>query len=136
MNQTHFNIGEAALASDISAKMIRHYEQIGLIPPASRTAAGYRTYHPNDIHMLRFIRHARDLGFSVRQISELLDLWRDQQRPSGKVKALALEHLQALDKKIAELNAIKTQLQHLAECCRGNDRPDCPILENLAKNEI
>lgn len=135
MNQTLFNIGEAARASGISAKMIRHYEQLGLIPQASRTLAGYRMYQHKDIHMLRFIRHSRDLGFSVKQIGDLLDLWRNQERSSSKVKALALEHLQGLDKKIVELNAIKMQLKHLADCCQGNERPDCPILESLAKDE-
>lgn len=136
MNQTLFNIGEAARASGISAKMIRHYEQLGLIPQAARTLAGYRTYQHKDIHMLRFIRHSRDLGFSVKQIGDLLDLWRNQERSSRKVKTLTLEHLQALDKKIAELLAIKSQLQKLADCCQGNDRPDCPILESLAKDKL
>lgn len=136
MNQTLFNIGEAARASGISAKMIRHYEQLGLIPRAARTLAGYRTYQHKDIHMLRFIRHSRDLGFSVKQIGDLLDLWRNQERSSSKVKTLTLEHLQALDKKIAELLAIKSQLQKLADCCQGNDRPDCPILESLAKDKL
>lgn len=135
MDNTHFNIGAAAKTSGISAKMIRHYEEVGLIPPALRTHSGYRSYTPKDIHILRFIRHSRDLGFSIRQIADLLDLWRDQERPSSKVKTLALEHLHALEKKIAELNTIKTELQHLADCCQGNERPDCPILESLAKDE-
>ena len=126
------NIGDAADASGVSAKMIRHYEEIGLIPKARRTDAGYRTYSGNDVHELRFIKQARNLGFSTKQIAQLLKLWRDRRRPSGKVKQLTLEHIRELDEKIREMQAMKATLEHLAKHCHGDDRPDCPILEELA----
>ena len=125
------NIGAAA-ASGVSAKMIRHYEDIGLMPKAGRTNSGYRFYTEDDVHILRFIRHVRDLGFGIKEIASLLGLWRDRRRSSAKVKALALAHLAALDAKIAELIARKSTLSSLAEHCRGDDRPQCPILEKLA----
>jgi MerR family copper efflux transcriptional regulator len=125
-------IGAAAQASGISAKMIRHYEQIGLIPKTRRTAAGYRTYSGQEIHALRFIRQARHLGFSTKQIRQLLALWRDRRRSSAKVKALTLEHIRELEEKIRELQAMKATLEHLARHCHGDERPDCPILEGLA----
>ncbi|MDX5517491.1 Cu(I)-responsive transcriptional regulator [Stenotrophomonas sp. HMSC10F06] len=127
------NIGEAATFSGVSAKMIRYYEQIGLIPPAARSEAGYRHYSPQDAHSLRFIRRARDLGFSVEQIGELLVLWRDRERASADVKAVALSHVAGLKAKIAELQAMVQTLEHLAEHCHGNDRPDCPIIADLAQ---
>ncbi len=126
------NIGEAAKASGVSAKMIRHYEEVGLVPRAARTDAGYRVYGHTDVHMLRFIRQARDLGFSIKQIGELVDLWHDRQRPSRQVKALALAQVDALDLRIAELQAMKATLAHLAHCCHGDERPECPILDMLA----
>jgi Cu(I)-responsive transcriptional regulator len=132
MESQPLNIGEAADASGVSAKMIRHYEEIGLIPRARRTDAGYRTYSGNEVHELRFIRQARNLGFSTKQIAQLLKLWRDRRRPSGKVKALTLEHIRELDEKIREMQAMKATLEHLAQHCHGDDRPDCPILEELA----
>jgi len=127
------NIGEAATFSGVSAKMIRYYEQIGLIPPAARSEAGYRHYSAQDAHSLRFIRRARDLGFSVEQIGELLVLWRDRERASADVKAVALSHVAGLKAKIAELQAMVQTLEHLAEHCHGNDRPDCPIIADLAQ---
>jgi MerR family transcriptional regulator, copper efflux regulator len=127
------NIGQAAAASGVSAKMIRHYEDIGLVQRPKRTASNYRRYSENDLHMLRFVRAARDLGFSLAQISELLNLWRDRGRPSRKVKALVMEHVAGLDRKIAEMQAMKATLEHLARHCHGDERPDCPILEDLAK---
>jgi len=138
MTMTTFpvNIGAAAEQSGVSAKMIRHYEQIGLMPALKRTDAGYRTYIETDVHMLRFIRHARDLGFPVKQIGELLSLWRDRRRPSAKVKALALEQLTELDTKIDELQAMKRTLEKLATNCQGNDRPQCPILDELAGPDV
>lgn len=129
------NIGEAAKASGVSAKMIRHYESVGLFPEASRTHAGYRQYTDNDLSTLRFIRHSRDLGFSLDQIRELLGLWQDRRRPSRQVKALAQAHLQELDQKLQELHAMKATLEHLVQCCHGDDRPECPILEILAETD-
>jgi Cu(I)-responsive transcriptional regulator len=126
------NIGEAASASGVSAKMIRHYESVGLVPAATRTDAGYRQYGASDVHTLRFIRHARDLGFSIAEIGELLSLWHDRGRPSRQVKALAEKHIRDLEQKAAELLAMKASLQHLVHCCHGDDRPDCPILDGLA----
>lgn len=126
------NIGEAAGASGVSAKMIRHYEGLGLLPAAPRTESGYRQYGRNDVHMLRFIRHSRDLGFSLPEIAELVHLWQDRQRPSRQVKALAQAHIKGLEQKAAELMAMKSALEHLVKCCHGDDRPECPILEGLA----
>jgi MerR family copper efflux transcriptional regulator len=125
-------IGDAARASGVSAKMIRHYESVGLFPEALRTGAGYRQYGEKDVHRLRFIRHSRDLGFSIEQIRELLGLWHNRARPSRQVKALAQAHLQELDAKLAELQAMKASLEHLVHCCHGDERPDCPILDSLA----
>ena len=126
------NIGEAAKGSGISAKMIRHYEEVGLLPAPSRTESGYRQYTGNDVHTLRFIRHARDLGFSIPQIAELVGLWRNRRRSSRLVKAVAEAHIQALEEKTKELMAIKATLEHLVHCCNGDDRPDCPILDTLS----
>lgn len=126
------NIGEAAAATGVSAKMIRHYENIGLIKPALRTVAGYRVYADADIHSLRFIRHARDLGFTLDDIEALLHLWGDRERSSCEVKKLALGHIATLDRKIAELQAMRASLTDLADRCQGDDRPHCPILEGLA----
>lgn len=127
------NIGEAANASGVSAKMIRYYERNGLMPEARRTEAGYRHYHDTDIHHLAFIRRARDLGFSVKQIAELLSLWRDRDRASADVKAMALAHIDELKAKIAELEAMAHTLEHLARHCSGDERPECPIIEGLAR---
>ncbi|MGO2435904.1 Cu(I)-responsive transcriptional regulator [Serratia proteamaculans] len=127
------NIGQAAKFSGVSAKMIRYYEQIGLIPKAMRSDAGYRHYSTADAHSLRFIRRARDLGFPVDQISELLILWRTCDRSSADVKAMALSHVAGLKAKIAELQAMAQTIEYLAEHCHGNDRPDCPIIEGLAE---
>ncbi len=126
------NIGQAAAASRVSAKMIRHYEAIGLIDPAPRTGSGYRVYSQSDVHTLAFIRRARDLGFSIEQIRDLLALWRDQDRASADVKRIALGHVEALRAKMDELQGVIDTLVHLAEHCHGDDRPDCPILHELA----
>ena len=126
------NIGQAAKASGVSAKMIRHYEEIGLVPAALRTDAGYRQYGEGDVHTLRFIRHARDLGFSLPEIGELVGLWQNRKRPSRRVKALAEAHIRELEQKAQELLSMKATLQHLVQCCHGDDRPDCPILDSLA----
>ncbi|WP_330448241.1 Cu(I)-responsive transcriptional regulator [Paracoccus marcusii] len=125
------NIGDAANRSGVSAKMIRYYERIGLIPTASRTASGYREYEPRDVHMLRFIARARDLGFSVAEITELLDLWRDRDRRSADVKALAQARVRDLRHKIAHLQDMADTLEELANACAGNERPNCPILQRL-----
>lgn len=125
------NIGEAAKATGVSAKMIRHYEDIRLISKAPRTISGYRTYTHSEIHVLRFVRRARNLGFSIKQISELLKLWSDRKRPSSKVKELALAHVKELEERIAEMQAMKATLERLARQCHGDHRPDCPILQGL-----
>jgi len=126
------NIGQAASASGVSAKMIRHYEAIGLLREAARTDSGYRQYAADEVHSLRFIRHARDLGFSLPEIAQLLSLWQDRKRPSRQVKALAQQHIDELDRKARELLAMKATLEHLVHGCRGDERPDCPILDGLA----
>lgn len=130
---TTMNIGEAAKASGVSAKMIRHYESVGLFPEAARTESGYRQYTDKELSTLRFIRHSRDLGFSIEQIRELLGLWQNRSRPSRQVKALAQAHIIELDEKLKELQAMKRTLEHLVHCCHGDDRPDCPIIETLAQ---
>lgn len=126
------NIGQAAKASGVSAKMIRHYEQVGLVPQPNRTESGYRQYSAAEVHTLRFIRQARDLGFSIQEIGELVSLWHNRKRPSRLVKALAEAHIQALERKTQELLAMKNTLEHLVHCCHGDERPECPILESLA----
>ena len=126
------NIGQAAAASGVSAKMIRNYEEMGLLPAAQRTDSGYRQYGDTDVQALRFIRHARDLGFSLQTVGQLVSLWHDRGRPSREVKALALEHIQQLDKKAKELLVMKAALEHLVHGCKGDDRPECPIIDSLA----
>lgn len=127
------NIGEAASSSGVSAKMIRYYESTGLIEAAQRKGSGaYRIYTEADVHVLRFIRRSRDLGFSVSEIANLLRLWRDRRRASADVKTLVTAKIADLDTRIAELSAMKRTLEHLAENCSGDDRPDCPILDDLS----
>jgi MerR family copper efflux transcriptional regulator len=126
------NIGQAAAASGVTAKMIRHYEDLKLLRPATRTAAGYRVYDDKEVHTLRFIRRARDLGFSIKEIEALLALWQNHHRASGDVRRLAGQHLAALDRKIHELQAMRRTLQQLIDGCHGDQRPDCPILEDLS----
>jgi Cu(I)-responsive transcriptional regulator len=126
------NIGAAARASGVSAKMIRHYEEGGLIPKAGRTAAGYRVYADDDVHVLRFVRRARDLGFTIREIKALLALWKDRRRKSGDVKRLVQRHVGDLDARIAEMQAMRRALLDLARHCHGDRRPDCPIIDDLA----
>jgi Cu(I)-responsive transcriptional regulator len=126
------NIGEASKASGVSTKMIRYYESIGLIKSPLRTESGYRVYADNEVHALRFISQARDLGFSVEQMSDLLALWRDRSRASANVKTIALGHIEALEAKVRTLQAMSKTLQHLADNCHGDDRPDCPIIEGFA----
>lgn len=127
-----FNIGQAASQSGVSAKMIRHYEALGLLPAVPRTDAGYRQYGEAQIHTLRFIRRARLLGFSMLEIAELLKLWQNQSRASADVKRIALAHVADLERRIAEMQAMRQTLVQLADYCQGNQRPDCPILSGLA----
>lgn len=127
------NIGQAASASGISAKMIRHYESIHLIKASTRTNAGYRTYTESDLHTLRFIKRGRSLGFSLEQIKDLLSLWNDAHRASADVKAIALMHVADLEKRITELSEMRDTLQDLAQSCSGDARADCPILRGLAQ---
>ena len=126
------NIGQAAAASGVSAKMIRYYESIGLVRAPARTEAGYRVYGTVDVHSLQFIKRARALGFSIEETGALLALWHDKTRASGDVKGLALRHVHELETKIAELQAMVRTLRHLAGHCHGDERPDCPILDDLA----
>lgn len=125
-------IGEAARRSGVSAKMIRHYEKMGLIPPAPRRKQGYRDYSDRDVHILRFIGRARDLGFGMAEIAGLLDLWADRNRHSADVKAIAKARLADIQTRISELQGMAATLSRLADCCAGDDRPDCPILDDLA----
>jgi len=130
------NIGQAASQSGVNAKTIRYYESIGLIPEAQRTDGGYRTYSEKDIATLRFIHHSRGLGFSVKDVATLLDLWRDRERASADVKALAMAHVAEIDRKLDELQRMKDTLVDLTRRCHGDDRPDCPILEELAADAV
>jgi len=126
------NIGQASALSGITAKMIRHYETLGLITPAARTQSNYRDFSAKDINDLRFIKRARSLGFSMEEIGKLLSLWRDDRRPSREVKALAQGHIAALEARISQMQAMADTLHHLVKGCAGDDRPDCPILTDLA----
>ena len=126
------NIGQAAARSGVSAKMVRHYESLGLLPTVHRSDAGYRQYGEKEVHTLRFIRRARTLGFSMAEIAELLKLWQNKRRASADVKRIAMAHVADLERRIAEMEAMKQTLGHLAHCCQGNSRPDCPILTELA----
>ena len=131
-----FNIGEAAEASGVSPKMIRHYESLGLLPPARRTVAGYRIYETNDVHVLRFIRRARDLGFAIKDVERLLTLWQNRRRASSDVRRVAQDHIRDLDQKITALQGMKRTLEHLVHNCHGDLRPDCPILDDLSHSPI
>jgi MerR family copper efflux transcriptional regulator len=130
--RTMLNIGEAAQASGVSAKMIRHYEAIGLMPAARRTASGYRVYDEQDIRVLQFIHRGRALGFSLENIAGLLALWQDKDRASADVRRMAEQHIGELNRKIAELESMKRTLEALAHSCHGDQRSDCPILDDLA----
>jgi MerR family copper efflux transcriptional regulator len=125
------NIGQASKASGVSAKLIRYYESIGLIPPPGRSASGYRVYTPEEVHVLRFVKRARTLGFSIPRIELLVRLWRDRDRSSADVKRIALDHVAELDARILEMRAMANALRELAQACHGDHRPDCPILEDL-----
>ena len=125
------NIGKVSQASGVTAKMIRYYEQIGLIPAAGRSNAGYRSYSDNDVERLKFIKRSRELGFSVAEITDLLDLWNNRNRQSADVKQLAQAHIHKLEERIQDLQQMAQTLQTLVDCCAGDHRPDCPILEGL-----
>jgi MerR family transcriptional regulator, copper efflux regulator len=125
-------IGEAARQSGVSARMVRHYEGLGLLPSVGRTDSGYRQYTEADVHSLRFIKRARDLGFSMAEIAELAGLWHNRRRASASVKTIAQKHLADLDQRIAAMQAMRKTVAHLVHCCHGDHRPDCPILDDLA----
>ena len=127
------NIGQAAKISGVNAKLIRHYESIGIVPKASRSDAGYRTYSEADVHILSFVKRSRTLGFSMKEIKKLVSLWRNKSRASGEVKNLAVKHIEEMEQKILDLQTMVKTLRHLAKTCHGDQRPDCPILNNLAK---
>ncbi|MCC2633431.1 Cu(I)-responsive transcriptional regulator [Ramlibacter sp.] len=127
------NIGDASRLSGVSAKMIRHYESLGLLPRVGRTDSGYRLYAEPDVHTLRFIKRSRDLGFSMEEIGELVDLWQNRRRASANVRRVAQKHADDLARRIAAMQEMQRTLQHLIHCCHGDERPECPILEELAK---
>jgi MerR family copper efflux transcriptional regulator len=127
------NIGDAARLSGVSAKMVRHYEGLGLLARVARTDSGYRQYGAADVHTLRFIKRARDLGFSMEEIAELLGLWQNRRRASASVRRIAQRHADDLAQRIAAMQEMQKTLQHLIHCCHGDDRPDCPILDRLAQ---
>ena len=129
-----YNIGEAAKRSGVSAKMIRHYESLRLLKPARRTESGYRIYDDNDLHTLRFVRRSRDLGFAMKEIQQLLGLWQNRRRASSEVRRIAQAHIRDLDEKIDELQAMRRTLERLVHDCHGDDRPECPILDDLAES--
>ncbi|MCP5327043.1 MAG: Cu(I)-responsive transcriptional regulator [Steroidobacteraceae bacterium] len=129
---TGFSIGQAAAASGVTAKMIRHYEALGLIPAVRRTAGNYRSYGEREVQMLRFIRRARSLGFSTAEITRLLSLWQNRRRSSRQVREIAARHIDDLDRRIAELQSMRRTLQSLVSACHADERPDCPILDDLA----
>lgn len=126
------NIGEAAKLSGVNTKLIRHYESIGIIPKASRSESGYRTYSENEVHILSFVKRARSMGFSMKEIKKLVSLWRNKSRASSEVKNLANKHIEDMEKKIQELQEMVKSLKHLSRNCHGDHRPDCPILNDLA----
>ena len=127
------NIGEAARLSGVSAKMVRHYEGLGLLPPVARTEGGYRLYGAADVHTLRFIKRARDLGFSMDEIAELVGLWQNRRRASASVRRVAQKHADELAQRIAAMQEMQRTLQDLIHCCHGDERPECPILDELAR---
>jgi MerR family transcriptional regulator, copper efflux regulator len=126
------NIGDAARLSGVSAKMVRHYESVGLLRPVARTDSGYRQYSEAEVHTLRFIKRSRDLGFSMEEIGELVGLWQNRRRASASVRRIAQKHADDLATRIAAMQEMQKTLQHLIHCCHGDERPECPILEDLA----
>jgi MerR family copper efflux transcriptional regulator len=128
-----FNIGQAARLSGVSDKMVRHYESLGLLPPVSRTDAGYRQYTDREVHTLRFVKRSRDLGFSMAEIAELLKLWQNRRRSSSDVRRIATTQIAALEQRIGQMREMKRSLEQLVASCQGDHRPDCPILDELGK---
>ena len=128
-------IGQAAERAGVSPRIVRHYEGLGLLAGVARTDSGYRQYTEADVHALHFIRRSRDLGFSMEEIAELLGLWHDRSRASSQVKRIAQQHIDDLSERIAQMQAMQRSLQTLVSCCKGNDRPDCPILDDLASGQ-
>lgn len=133
MNAQRFNIGQAAARSGVTAKMIRYYESMGLLPLVARTEAGYRLYGDNDVHTLRFIGRARNLGFGMDEIAELLKLWQNRHRASADVRRIALAHIANLERRVSQMISMKQTIEALAASCLGNERPACPILDELAE---
>lgn len=129
------NIGEVADLSQVNSKSIRRYEELGIIPKAGRSMSGYRMYSMNDVHILRFVKRARELGFSMKDIKQLVSLWRNKNRPSSQVKSIAKKHVDELEKKLAEIQGMLTTLNQLVKHCHGDDRPDCPILNDLGEEK-
>lgn len=127
------NIGDAARLSGVSAKMVRHYESLGLLRPVARTDSGYRQYSAAEVHTLRFIKRSRDLGFSMAEIAELVGLWQNRRRASASVRKVAQKHADELAQRIEAMQEMQRTLQHLIHCCHGDERPECPILEDLAR---
>ncbi len=125
------NIGEVSKLSDVNSKMIRRYEELGIIPKAGRSDAGYRQYSENDVHVLKFVKRARELGFSMKDIKQLVSLWRNKTRPSSQVKSIASKHVRELEIKLAEIQSMLSTLNKLVKSCNGDHRPDCPILDEL-----
>lgn len=134
--EIQLNIGEAASRSGVNAKMVRHYESLGLLPSVNRTESGYRQYTETEVHTLRFIKRARDLGFGMAEIEELLKLWQNRRRSSAEVRRIASRHVAVLDQRLAEMEQMLRTLQHLIHCCQGDHRPECPILEELEGLEV
>ena len=132
MSHWPVNIGQAARLSGVSAKMVRHYESLGLLPAVARTDSGYRQYSEAEVHTLRFIKRARELGFSMDEIGELVGLWQNRRRASANVRKVAQKHADDLAQRIAAMQEMQRTLQHLIHCCHGDERPECPILEDLA----
>lgn len=130
------NIGEASRLSGVSSKMVRHYESLGLLPQVARSDSGYRQYGGTEVHTLRFIKRARELGFSMEEIAELVGLWRNRRRTSASVRKLAQKHADDLAQRIAAMQAMQRTLEQLIHCCHGDERPDCPILDDLARGTL
>lgn len=130
------NIGEVSAISGVSSKMIRRYEEMGIIPKAGRSEAGYRKYSENDVHVFRFVKRARELGFSMKDIKQLLGLWKNKNRSSEQVRNIARQHLKELEIKLQEIESMMKTLKHLVDHCHGDARPDCPILDDLELKEL